>query len=183
MAKEPSIYNYRGDQSDLLSFLIDTTAPSMVISSLISFCSSSNFFRAFSFIFWSMFVCKVFLTHTKSRPIFLAISLCLTALCISRINASASDVTLKCQYYQACMPKMASTTKMTDIFILHEGKEYTFKVHETEIGYWARCNELRDAITPAKTLDELAKNMKQALILALRPIPLRIKKKIEAKKP
>jgi hypothetical protein len=29
---------------------------------------------------------------------------------------------------------MASAIKITDILVLHGGKEYTFKVHEAEVG-------------------------------------------------
>ncbi|MEW5840836.1 MAG: type II toxin-antitoxin system HicB family antitoxin [Thermoproteota archaeon] len=68
-------------------------------------------------------------------------------------------------------------SKITDIVVLHGGKEYAFHVHETEIGYWARCVELPEAITQARTLDELAENIKQVLTLALRPIPTTVKKK------
>lgn len=79
---------------------------------------------------------------------------------------------------------MASTTKITDILVRHGNKEFTFKVQETEEGgYWARCNEVSAAITQGETLDELAKNMKEALTLALRPIPSKIRKKVEPKKP
>lgn len=78
--------------------------------------------------------------------------------------------------------RMAHTAKITDILIMHSGKEYTFKVHEAENGYWARCNEVSEAITQAMTLDELAINMKQALALALRPVPPKIKRKTESKK-
>lgn len=69
---------------------------------------------------------------------------------------------------------MAGSVRITEILILHRDKEYTCKVHEGEGGYWARCNEVPEAITQARTLDELAKNMKQALTLALRPIPPKI---------
>lgn len=81
------------------------------------------------------------------------------------------------------MAKAVSSAKITDIMILCDGKEYTFKIHESEQGgYWARCNELPEAITQAKSLDELAKNMQQVLTLALRPVPSHIRKKLESKK-
>lgn len=67
--------------------------------------------------------------------------------------------------------------------LIRGGKGYTFKVHEGEHGYWARCNEVPEAITQAPTLDKLAENMKEALALALKPVPARIKKKVESKKP
>ncbi len=80
---------------------------------------------------------------------------------------------------------MASATKITDILVRHGNKEFTFKVHEAEKGdgYWARCNEVPAAITQGETLDELAKNMKEALTLALRPIPSKMRKKVEPEKP
>lgn len=66
------------------------------------------------------------------------------------------------------MSRMASAIKITDILVLHGGKEYTFKVPE--------------AITQAKTLDGLAVNTKEVLALALQPLPSKIKRKIEPKK-
>lgn len=64
----------------------------------------------------------------------------------------------------------------------HGNREFTFRVHEAEEGgYWARCNEVPAAITQGETLDELAENMKDALTLALRPIP-KTRKKVEPKK-
>jgi predicted RNase H-like HicB family nuclease len=67
--------------------------------------------------------------------------------------------------------------------LIHSGKGYTFKVHEGEHGYWARCDEVPAAITQAPTLDKLAENMKEALALALKPVPPKVKKKVESKKP
>ncbi len=78
---------------------------------------------------------------------------------------------------------MASAIKMTDIVFLYGDKQYTFKITRSETFYMARCNELPEAITQAKTLDELAKNMREVLTLVLRPIPSPTKRKLESKKP
>lgn len=44
---------------------------------------------------------------------------------------------------------------------------YHFKIHKEKNGYWAQCIELKDCITQADTLDELHKNLYEALNLYL----------------
>ncbi|MCF7793432.1 MAG: type II toxin-antitoxin system HicB family antitoxin [Candidatus Cloacimonetes bacterium] len=44
---------------------------------------------------------------------------------------------------------------------------YHFQIHEEDKGYWAECKELDGCITQADDLEELKKNMHQALNLFL----------------
>ena len=49
-------------------------------------------------------------------------------------------------------------------------KTYTIVIHETdsdETGYWAQCLEIPGAITQGETIEEIKKNMKEAIELML----------------
>jgi len=41
---------------------------------------------------------------------------------------------------------------------------YHFKIHKEPDGYWAECIELEGCVTQGDSLDELQKNMEEALM-------------------
>ena len=43
--------------------------------------------------------------------------------------------------------------------------KYHFKIHKEEIGFWAQCIELAGCVTEADSMDQLQKNMQEALDL------------------
>jgi len=44
---------------------------------------------------------------------------------------------------------------------------YHFKVHEEKTGYWAECLELKGCLTQGDSMEDLKKNMEEALYLYL----------------
>lgn len=43
--------------------------------------------------------------------------------------------------------------------------KYHFKVHKEDVGFWAQCIELPGCVTQADTMEDLQKNMEEALNL------------------